>query len=59
MLIDATGTLGMPCWLQEVVEKLADLRHTTPTAIVATVEANFIRLIQDDPRLAHVRTIWT
>ena len=50
-----TGERGMPSLLVDVVHALADLRGTTPQAIVDTVQANFLRLIGDDPRLAGVR----
>ncbi|MCG8350168.1 MAG: TatD family hydrolase [Chloroflexales bacterium] len=49
------GEAGMPRHLTQVVETLADIKHTTPSAIVQTVQENFLRLIQDDLWLAPVR----
>ena len=46
------GTLGMPLLIGDVVQETADLRKTSVEDVVETVQANFVRLIQDDPRLA-------
>jgi TatD DNase family protein len=46
------GTLGMPLLIKDVVQALAELRGVTARAIVQTVQANFARLIRDDPWLA-------
>lgn len=51
------GTTGMPQAIQQVVHAIADLRQTTAESIAQTVEKNFFRLIQDDPRLADVRAL--
>jgi len=48
----------MPCRVREVLEKLADVRGSTAEVIARTVEANFARLIQDDPRLGGHRALW-
>jgi TatD DNase family protein len=53
-----TGTLGMPCRVEEIVEKLAELRRTTPAIIAQTVETNFAKLLQDDSWLAELRKHW-
>jgi TatD DNase family protein len=46
-----TGTLGMPSLVIDVVQALAEARETTAEAITQTVQANFLRLIRDDPWL--------
>ncbi len=46
-----TGIQGMPHHLQKVIQVVADLKQTTPDLIRQTVQANFSRLIQDDPWL--------
>jgi Tat protein secretion system quality control protein TatD with DNase activity len=46
------GALGMPLLIRDVVQALAELRETTVEAIVQTVQANFRRLIRDDPWLS-------
>jgi TatD DNase family protein len=46
------GTLGMPVLIKDVVQALAELRGVTARAIAQTVQANFARLIRDDPWLA-------
>jgi len=52
-----TGTLGMPCRLQEVIGKLAEVRRTTADALTRTVDVNFTSLIQDDVRLVSWRNV--
>jgi TatD DNase family protein len=49
-----TGTKGTPALLKDVVHALAEVRGTADEAIAKTVQANFVRLIGDDPRLADV-----
>jgi len=49
------GELGMPALIKDVIQALAELRGTTADAIVQTAEDNFLRLIQDDPRLEAIR----
>jgi TatD DNase family protein len=51
------GEIGMPGLLVDVIDKLAELRGVTPYDIRATVRANFLRLIGDDPRLAAVTAL--
>jgi TatD DNase family protein len=46
-----SGKRGMPSLAGKVVEKLAEVRKTTPEEITKTVRANFGRLIADDKRL--------
>jgi TatD DNase family protein len=47
-----TGQAGMPHHLLEVVQAVAELKHTTPEAIQQAVQRNWERLVQGDPRLA-------
>jgi TatD DNase family protein len=49
-----TGAPGMPLLIRDVVQALADLRNTSPQAIIQTVQANFGRLIQQDPWLSEI-----
>jgi len=49
------GERGMPGHIRAVVATLAELRGTTAAAIETTVQANFARLIRDDPWLSAVR----
>lgn len=49
------GTVGMPRVIGEVVACLATVKQSTPEAVEAVVEANFLRLIDGDPRLAALR----
>ncbi|MBI2534188.1 MAG: TatD family hydrolase [Deltaproteobacteria bacterium] len=50
------GEVGMPRAIANVVDALAELRQSTPGLIMQTVQANFSRMIQDNPSLkdAHV-----
>lgn len=48
------GEYGMPHLLGAVVDELAVVRGTTRDDVIATVRANMLRLIGDDPRLASV-----
>ena len=51
------GTPGVPAVIEEdVVAALADVRETTGGDIARTVERNFLRLIDGDPRLASALT---
>jgi TatD DNase family protein len=52
-----TGAKGTPGLVTDVVHALAVARGTTDEAIARTVQANFVRLIGDDPRLAEVRAL--
>ncbi len=45
------GGPGMPRLIVDVVKGVADARKTTAEAIMQTVQANFARLVRDDPRL--------
>jgi TatD DNase family protein len=49
------GTLGMPSLILDVVRGLAEVRAMSEEAVVEAVQANFLRLIEDDPRLSYVR----
>ena len=51
-----TGAKGTPAILKDVVHTLAEVRGTVDEDLAQTVQANFARLIGDDPRLAEVRT---
>jgi TatD DNase family protein len=46
---------GMPSLILDVVRALAAVREMSEEAVVETVQANFLRLIEDDPRLSYVR----
>jgi Tat protein secretion system quality control protein TatD with DNase activity len=50
-----TGSAGMPGEIVNVVNALAALRRTSPSAIEQTVQQNFLRLIRDDPWLTDAR----
>jgi TatD DNase family protein len=54
-----TGAKGTPALLKDVVHALAEVRGTADETIAQTVQANFVRLIGDDPRLADVRATIT
>ena len=43
--------IGMPAAIKDVVQSVAELRQSTPEKIDALVQANFARLIAEDPRL--------
>jgi len=43
---------GMPLLIKEVVQELATLREPIADAIVHTVQANLLHLIQDDQTLS-------
>jgi len=49
------GRPGMPSLLKEVVQSLAAARKTSEEDITRTVQANFVALLGDDPRLAGAR----
>ena len=48
------GILGMPSVIKEVIQVSAEVKNTTEQVIIQTVETNFARLIQDDPRLSEI-----
>jgi TatD DNase family protein len=52
------GVVGMPTIVTEVVEALARLRQMSSSEMSETLEANFIRLIDDDPWLQGVRSLF-
>jgi len=43
--------VGMPAAIKNVVQSVAELRQSTPEKIDALVQANFARLIAEDPKL--------
>ena len=47
--------IGMPAAIKDVVNALAKLRQSTPEQIESLVQANFSRLIADDPWLQKIR----
>jgi TatD DNase family protein len=47
--------IGMPTAIKDVVNALADLRQSTPDHVESLVQANFSRLIADDPWLQKIR----
>lgn len=55
-LMWAKGIFGMPSVIKEVVQAMAEVRNTTDQVIIQTVEKNFARLIEDDPRLSEINT---
>lgn len=50
-----TGKPGTPQVLQDVIDELAVLRHTSVHLLIETVKSNFLRLIELDSQLASVR----
>jgi hypothetical protein len=46
----------MPKDVRKVIDVLAQLRDSSPELIARTVHANFLRLIENDPWLADVRS---
>src|SRR5262245_19663075 len=48
--------IGMPTAIKEVVNALAELRQSTPEKIELLIEANFSRLIANDPWLEEIRS---
>lgn len=48
------GILGMPSVIKEVIQILAEVKNTTKQVVIQTVETNFARLIQNDPRLSEI-----
>jgi TatD DNase family protein len=51
------GIVGMPSDIKKVIHELARIRNSTPESISRIVHGNFVKLIQDDPWLAQVRTL--
>ena len=51
------GIAGMPSDINKVIDELARIRNSTPESISRMVHGNFLKLIQDDPWLAQVRTL--
>ena len=47
--------IGMPTAIKDVVNALAELRQSTPNHVESLVQANFSRLIADDPWLHKIR----
>jgi Tat protein secretion system quality control protein TatD with DNase activity len=47
----------MPKDIEKVVNALADLRNSSPELISHTIRENFLRMIEDDPWLGHVRAL--
>lgn len=50
--------VGMPIAIQEVVDRIAELRRSTPAQITQSVHENFRRLIADDPWLGEMRQMF-
>jgi len=48
------GKLGMPSMVLQVIQMIANLRQTTPTELIETIQHNFLKLITGDPRLAEM-----
>ncbi len=53
------GEVGMPSRVGDVVNKLAEMRRSTPDAVEQRVQANFARLIDGDPHMARVAALLT
>jgi TatD DNase family protein len=51
------GVVGMPSDLQKVVDELARIRSSTPASMSRIVQANLLKLIQDDSWLRQARTL--
>jgi TatD DNase family protein len=51
------GVVGMPSDLQKVVDELARVRSSTPASMSRIVQANLLKLIQDDSWLRQARTL--
>jgi TatD DNase family protein len=50
--------VGMPIAIQEVVDRIAEIRRSTPAQITQSVHENFRRLIADDPWLGEMRQMF-
>jgi TatD DNase family protein len=48
--------VGMPTAIKKVIEAVTKLRQSTPEKIEKLVNANFSRMIEDDPRLAEIKS---
>ena len=53
--LNKNDAIGMPMAIQNVVDKVAELRQSTPERIESLVHANFSRMVKDDPWLYEVR----
>lgn len=53
-----SGKLGMPQVLTKVIQTLAAVRGSTPELITKTVQKNFSRLVENDPWLAALTTVF-
>jgi TatD DNase family protein len=51
-----TDEIGMPAAIQKVVNKVSELRQTTPEKIENLVHTNFSRMIEQDPWLYEIRS---
>jgi Tat protein secretion system quality control protein TatD with DNase activity len=49
--------IGMPTAIQNVVNKIAELRHSTAERIETLVHANFSRMIENDPWFYEIRNL--
>ncbi len=48
----ATGKVGMPSLIENVVRKIAELRGMPDGDVTRTIKENFARMIQDDPYIS-------
>jgi len=55
--LNKNDEIGMPTAIQNVVNKVAELRQSTPEKIESLVHLNFVRLITNDPWLRESCTI--
>jgi len=53
------GEVGMPSRVSDVVTRLAEVRRSTPDAVENQVQANFVRLIHNDPHMARIASLLT
>jgi hypothetical protein len=45
----------MPRVVKEVIQAIAQIKKTTPKAMIEAVEKNFLELIRDDPWLQEIQ----
>ena len=54
--LNKNDEVGMPTAIQNVVNKVAELRQSTPEEIESLVQTNFVRLITNDPWLREIKS---
>jgi TatD DNase family protein len=53
--LNKNDEIGMPTAIQNVVDKVAELRQSTSAQVTQLIHANFARMIKDDPWLEDIR----